>query len=135
MDVIMLSGLPGTGKTTAAEKLEEKLGYDLHSLLGARRELGLKVYSAKSRGPAVELIRTHTEESLRSGRSVIADSTFNTQQSRQSFYQLASEYSVNTILLECVCSEQAAKRRIRGRPANQGVIAEPRNPAAYDGVA
>ena len=45
--IIMLAGLPGTGKSTIAERLEDRLDYDLHSLLGVRRDFGHKRYRPK----------------------------------------------------------------------------------------
>jgi len=38
--MLMFSGLPGTGKSTAAEKLARSLNYSLVSLLGIRQERG-----------------------------------------------------------------------------------------------
>ncbi len=45
--LIIMAGLPGTGKSTVSETLEDILDYDLYSLLDIKREFGHKKYRPK----------------------------------------------------------------------------------------
>ena len=131
--IIMLAGLPGTGKSTVGIKLEEKLNdYDLHSFLAVRRDLGHKRYRPRQNARVFRELYRRTEESLMSRRGVILDNTYTTQAARQRVYNIGANYGVEVLILECYCSEQEAKKRMRSRPVNDGLVVEPRNPHVYD---
>ena len=134
--IIMLAGLPGGGKSTVGAKLEERLkDYDLHSFLQVRRDLGHKRYRHKQNRNVFRELYRRTEESLKSGRGVILDNTYTTQGGRQPVYEIGKDYGVDVLVLECYCSEKEAKRRMRQRPASDGLVVEPRDPKAYDKLA
>ena len=46
-------------------------------------------------------------------------------------YNLAAQYDVDVLVLECICSAEEAKRRIRNRPKNDGLYCESRKPMVY----
>lgn len=130
--VILLSGLPGTGKSTTAEKLSEKMRIYLISLIGIRRKMGYKKYSNRKTHIAMEQLRNQTKETLLSGNNIVLDSTFTSRLSREKIYHLSLECDAHVIVIECQCSEKQAKSRIRKRPKNFGILMEPRNPNVYD---
>src|SRR3989338_6055198 len=131
--IIMLAGLPSTGKSTVGVKLEERLkDYDLHSFLQVRRDLGHKRYRPKQNRNVFRELYRRTEESLKSGRGVILDNNYPSQPVRQRVYGIAANYGVEVLILGCYCSEQEAKRRMRDRPTSDGLVVEPRNTRVYD---
>ena len=136
--VIMLAGLPGTGKSTIAEKLEDRLAdYDVHSVLGVRRDFGYRIYNPQSSIKVLRNLFQRVEESLRKGLGVILDSTFAVRTTpnnlgRQRVYEVATDYSADVLIIECYCSEREAKTRMRERPKSDGLVVDARNPKAYD---
>ncbi len=134
--LILFTGLPGTGKTTSAKKLEERLeGFDFHSLIGVRRSLGYQRYRPQQHNRVINELYLKVKESLIHWRGAIVDSTFTSHQTRQDFYDLAFNYSFDVILIECVAPEALAKKRMNSRPKGDGIVSEPRHPKAYDLVA
>lgn len=133
--IVMLAGLPGTGKSTIAKKLEDRLGFDLHSVIGIRRDFGHRRYRATDNGKVIPELHRRTNVSVSEGRGVIVDNTNVTQGVRQLFYELGKHYEVDILVLECYCSEDVAKRRMRLRPASDGLVVEPRNTRPYDRLA
>jgi predicted kinase len=129
--LIMLSGLSGTGKSTAAEKLVSALGFHLVSLYEIRKSMGQKKYDRRKTPLAMERLYRDTAQAILQGNAIV-DSVFLSAESRAYVFRIASECGTQIIILECCCCEREAKRRMRKRPKNQGVITEPRNPKVYD---
>jgi len=133
--VIMMAGLPGTGKTYVAEKLSKNLkNYSLFSQNQIRRDLKMKKMP-KTQEDILRKIDRLTMNALISGKGVIFDSVNRYSFRRQQIYGIASGCGTNAIILECVCSEKEAKKRIRKRPKGDGLISDPCNPKVYDKLA
>ena len=133
--IIMVTGLPGTGKTTVAEKLEDELEYDLHTVLGIRREFGHKIYRSREDTRVFSELYERVRASLQKGNGVIVDTANKKQSGRKDIYDIALDYDSDVVILECYCSEKAAKKRIRSRPKSNGLLVEPRNPRVYKKLA
>lgn len=129
--MIMLAGLPGTGKSTLAGKLEERLGYDTHSFLGVRRDLGHERYMPGRNGEVFQELYLRTTRSLDARRGVIFDSTNTGYKGRERMYLFALDWDVDLVVVECLCSEKESRRRMRQRPKNDGLFVEPRTAEAY----
>ena len=133
--IIMLAGLPGTGKSTIASKLEDMLGYDVHSASSVRRDLGHKRYSI-SKSPLVYIeLYKRVLHSLDNNKGVILDSVFASRQGRKIIYDIALLYTMNLLIIECLCSEKVAKKRIISKPKNDGLFVDSRSPKIYDKIA
>jgi len=130
--LIMLSGLPGTGKSTAAEKLAQLLDFSLVSLLKIRQEFGYKKYDHRRNSTDLEEMYQRTFAALVKRKNVIVDSVFILRETREIFFELALEMNAQVLILECDCPVKTAKKRMRGRPKNKGLIQEARNPEVYD---
>lgn len=130
--IIMMAGLPGTGKSTVAKKLENMLNYHHISFLEVRRNLGYKRYNHKKNIRAFEEFNSRAMNSVINNNGVILDLNYLTLNSRKGWYEIAIEDKIPLIVLECYCSEETAKKRMKERPKNDGLVVESRNPKVYD---
>lgn len=120
--LVILGGLPGSGKTTLARGLAQRLhaihrgGVHLRvdaieqALLAAGQQPGAMGYGIAQRLAV---------ENLRNGLSVIADSVNPVAASRAGWRAAASEAGVALLEVEIVCSDAAEhRRRIETRAAD-----------------
>ena len=129
--LIIMAGLPGTGKTTTAKKLAEKLDYKYLSQNDVRREHGMKKMP-KSQPLVQRDIDRRIHEALQGGEGIIIDAANRYGHRRHQLYGVASSLGKNVLVLECVCSEEEAKRRMRSRPKGDGLVVDAYDPKVYD---
>ena len=129
--LILLCGLPGTGKTTVASKLERVLNYTVVDQNQIRRQYGYKKMP-KTFDPVLREIDRSIALNLNSDRGVIFDSVNRRTARRQQIYGIASCCNVRVVTLEIVCREGLAKERIAQRPGGDGLLSDPNDPAIYD---
>jgi predicted kinase len=115
--LIVLSGLPGVGKTTIARELADAMGamhLRIDSIEEALRKTGLKV-----EGEGYAVAYSVSEDNLRLGRTVVADSVNPDQMTREEWRSVANRAGVRSIDVEIVCSDQAEhRRRVESRTAD-----------------
>ena len=124
MKMIVFSGLPGTGKSSLAESIGRQLGIPVFakdwleaslilSGLGSKddlKQLGFAGY---------ELLTVLAERQFMLNQSVILDSVASTQNSRIKWQQLAEQYGVERLVIECICSDEGVHRaRLKERQRN-----------------
>jgi len=130
--LIMLAGLPGTGKTTVAKHLAQHLEqFRIIEQNEVRREHGLKKMP-QQQDDVLRDIDRRCARLLNSGFGVIFDSVNGYLFRRHQMYGIASCCSCEVVTLEIVCSELEAKRRIRQRPRGDGLISDPKDTKVYD---
>lgn len=129
--LILICGLPSTGKTTLAKKMAGPLGYVLISQNEIRRKMGMK-RMPKAQEAVLRAIDRLTARHLRANRGVIFESVNRHSFRRHQMYGVASACGCRVITLEIVCSEETAKKRMRERPAGDELLSDPKDPAVYD---
>lgn len=135
--LIVICGLPGTGKTTLAGTLKQGLRkYVVIYQNDIRRSFGMQRMpktQEKVLRTADRLIAKH----LRAGRGVIFESGNRFSFRRQQLYGIASSSGCKVATVEVVCSEKTSKARMRVRRASKSrdaLIGDPADPAVYDRI-
>ena len=128
--LVAVSGLPGTGKSTLAAALGERMGWPVLRSDEIRRELvdpghrgpllaaevpGAYGAEVSARTYAALLERAGTALGL--GQPVLVDATFAGPDSRGAVEELAARTASDLVVLECRCPAQLAATRMRARLA------------------
>jgi predicted kinase len=115
--LIVLSGLPGTGKTTIARKLVNELAavyLRIDSIEQSIRNAGKPV-----EGEGYSVAHAVAEDNLRLGRIVVADCVNPWRLTRREWRAVADRAGVRALDVEIVCSNpDEHRRRVEARMAN-----------------
>lgn len=140
--LVLVGGLPGTGKSTLAGAVAGRLGYTVLDIDRIRKELAGLPAEASARAPYATGIYTpewtecayrellHRATALLArGESVIADASFTSGWQRTAAVTAAATVSADLVQLRCTASTELAARRLctRGRgtsDADQAIAAQ-----------
>jgi predicted kinase len=118
--LIILAGLPGTGKTTIARELARQLGamhVRIDSIERAVRDSGVRVVSLDDAGYRVAY--AVAEDNLRLGHTAIADSVNPLSVTRNAWVEVANRAGVDFMEVEITCSDREQhRRRVETRTAD-----------------
>ena len=118
--LIVLSGLPGSGKTVLAEGLARALAVPIFSIdpiEAAMWRAGLA--KAQTGVAAYEVAQALADEHLRLRLSLIVDAINPGEVPRAAWRKLAAKHRVGLKIIECVCADQTVhRRRIEARVRN-----------------
>lgn len=118
--LIVVSGLPGTGKSTLAEALANRLNLPVFSvdpIESAVLKSGIK--KSFETGLAAYLVaETLAREQLKLGLSVIIDAVSPVKEARDMWENISHELKARLVLIECVLDKNLHKQRIEARIRN-----------------
>jgi predicted kinase len=111
MQLIIFTGLPGTGKSSIASALARTLKIPLFAkdrLENTLRQAGIE-YPASGYA-SYELLTMLAREQLKFGQSALLDSVASPPKVRELWLGLAQEYGADMHVIQCVCSDEALHR-------------------------
>ncbi|MEV0074806.1 AAA family ATPase [Nocardia neocaledoniensis] len=130
--LVLVGGLPGTGKSTVATRLAERSGAALLSsdhlrkeMVGAARiggelgRFGAGRYSPANRTRVYDELLDRARGLLTRGVSVILDASWTDQDERARAATLAEDVAAELIALRCVCPRALAHRRLGDRRGSE----------------
>ena len=130
--LVLIGGLPGTGKSTLAQALNPATGWTVLRSDVVRQELagqhgpgrgaapfGMGIYQAEMTAAVYAELLGRSERLLRTGRSVVIDASWMRRCWRDAARTLAARTNTKLVELRCHAPAQIAESRIRRR-ATQG---------------
>lgn len=122
--LVLVGGLPGTGKSTLARGLAEAAGFDVIRSDVVRKELAGVDPTARGASELYSPARTdltyaeclrRAEQLLLDGRRVIVDATFREGARRRAFADLGRRLAVPVVVFICEASPDAVRERLAAR--------------------
>lgn len=123
-----MAGLPGTGKSTIAQELRERLGYPVVSVDQIESAvLSAGIDSDQPTGLAAYLVaETLAGNVLESDRSIIVDAVNAVNPAREQWVSLAARHGSALTFIEVVCSDPVVHReRLEARNRDLPHVSEP----------
>jgi hypothetical protein len=114
--LILVCGLPATGKSTLARNLSRRLKGVLLRTDVIRKEIFPEPqYTAEEKRLVYEVLALIAWYLLKAGQTVIIDGTFYKKELRDRIYKLANRSGRPLRVIECVCSEEVIRQRMKRR--------------------
>lgn len=114
--LIVLSGLPGTGKTYFGRKLAEKLPFVTLESDSLRKTLfAVPTYVPEESSRLFQAIHLLLEKLLNQGISIILDATNLSEKNREQLYNIAERRSVKLILVKLEAPPELVRARLQKR--------------------
>ncbi len=136
--LIIICGLVGTGKSTTAQSLSRRLGYDVLSSDVIRKTLAgvpLKeqhfdefqsgLYSTDFTRRTYDELFRQSQALLREGKSVVLDASFMRRADREKAAAIAYEHQADFKVIECTLDEKTARERL-DRRVRRGSVSDGR---------
>jgi uncharacterized protein len=127
--LVLVGGLPGTGKSTVARALAEQADAELLRSDELRKELaGIDVttdasasyrqglYEPEQVARVYDELRDRARELLEQGVSVVLDASWTSAREREAAAELAEETSSSLVQLRCSVPLEVARARLTSRP-------------------
>lgn len=117
--LIVVSGLPGTGKTYFCGKLAEKLQFVILESDSLRKILfQLPDYSARESSQLFRAIHLLIEKLLKKGISIILDATNLSERNREHLYGIADRLDIKLVIVRVEAPPEVVQERLATRQRN-----------------
>ena len=114
--LIVISGLPGTGKSYLSQRLAERLGYPILESDALRKHLFRKpTYSAIESSILFRAIHCLIEDLLAKGISIILDATNLTEKYRERLHNIAEKGKARLIIVHTKAPPEVVRERLKNR--------------------
>jgi predicted kinase len=126
--VVLVCGLTGSGKSTVARELADRIGEPVINSDVVRKQMASK--SGQQMGPLNEGIYSQAmtektyakmiseaEKQLVEGRGVILDATFSRRGQRKPVFDLAKRYRAHVVIIHCSAPPATIEQRLKERAA------------------
>lgn len=112
--IILVAGLPGSGKSYFAERFAERLGATYINSDRVRQELRASgKYSEEDKLRIYKEMLLRTTEGIKQGRGVVVDATFYHHTMREMFLRLGEGYNAKVCVVEVVADEHVIRERLK----------------------
>jgi len=128
VSVVLVGGLPGTGKSTVANRLGDRFGWvvlrsdevrkelsGVSALTSARSPVGTGLYDDGHNEATYCALRDRAQSLMAMGESVVLDATWANARHRAELNELATRCDARLVELRCEVEPQVAARRMRDR--------------------
>jgi hypothetical protein len=145
VQLVIVGGLPGTGKSTLADVLGDQLAWPVLRSDEIRKELsgmsplepapapyGEGIYSPAATAATYDALLARAEQLLRRGESVIVDASFSKVRWRTAAAQTAAGAWADLTALRCVLPPRLAAARLAERAAAGGTASDANSAIATD---
>jgi predicted kinase len=111
--LIILSGLPGTGKTTFARSLRSLLAFEHIETDALRRELYREPrYTPREHAAVFAAAEYHASQAIRAGRIALVDATNLQRSGRARFLRLARREGCPLVAVRVLAPDDAVRQRL-----------------------
>lgn len=122
--LIMISGLPGTGKSFLAHKISERLPVIIVETDQVRKTLFPKPsYAANESVWVHRVAHAAMDRLLRSGRRVIFDATNLVEWHREKVYRIADRAGAKLVIVKTIAPEEVVRERLDRRSRRKTKVA------------
>jgi predicted kinase len=112
--IIMVMGLPGSGKTYFAKALAKKLpGLLINSDIVRKQQQQYPQYSGTDKAQVYKEMHELVHKALKTGKKVILDATFSLDKYRRPFYELADRHHLMIKLIMIKSDERTINQRLK----------------------
>lgn len=128
--LVIVSGLPGTGKSYFSRKLSERLPSVIIESDALRKQLfPSPTYSAEESHRLFAACHRLIEDYLSNGISVILDATNLVERHREPLYRIAQRLQAKLILVQVEAPREVVRERLQGRA--EGINREDKSDAGW----
>jgi predicted kinase len=114
--LVLVCGLPGTGKSTVAERIAELLPASLLRTDVVRKELFPDpTYASEESARVYDELFSRASERLHAGEHVVLDATFRQRDLRERAADVAADAGTEFRLVRVTCAESIVRERIERR--------------------
>lgn len=119
--IVVVSGLPGTGKTYFCHRLAERLPFViLESDVLRKRLFPTPTYSASESTHLFQTIYFLIEELLKKGTPVILDATNLSERHRERLYNIVEHVNARLVLVRVEAPAELVQKRLKSRAERAG---------------